>query len=67
METSMIKIQIDGNVYEVRPGKNLLQTCIALGFDITIFLLSPCAWALSGLADNVLLKNSQMQMTKREE
>jgi len=36
MET-MIKIQIDGKDYEVEPKKNLLETCLALGFDIPHF------------------------------
>lgn len=33
----MIKIQIDGKEYEVEPKKNLLETCLALGFDIPHF------------------------------
>ena len=33
----MIKILIDGKYYEVVPGKNLLETCLALGFDIPHF------------------------------
>jgi NADH-quinone oxidoreductase subunit G len=37
MEVIMIKIQIDGIIYEVKEGKNLLETCIALGIDIPYF------------------------------
>ena len=37
----MIKIQIEGNFFEVKPGKNLLETCIALGFDIPYFCFHP--------------------------
>jgi NADH-quinone oxidoreductase subunit G len=33
----MIKIQIDGIIYEVKKGKNLLETCIALGIDVPYF------------------------------
>ena len=33
----MIKIQINGKEYEVEPKKNLLETCLALGFDIPHF------------------------------
>ncbi len=33
----MIRIQIDGNIYEVKEGKNLLETCIALGIDVPYF------------------------------
>jgi len=33
----MIKIQIDGKYYEVDPAKNLLENCLALGFDIPHF------------------------------
>jgi NADH-quinone oxidoreductase subunit G len=33
----MIKIQIDGKYYEVNPGKNLLETCLALGINVPHF------------------------------
>ncbi len=33
----MIKIQIDGIIYEAKEGKNLLETCIALGIDVPYF------------------------------
>ena len=33
----MVKIKIDETLYEVNPGRNLLQTCLALGFDIPYF------------------------------
>ena len=41
METESLKIKIDGKDYEVKPGKNLLQTCLALGFDIPYFCFHP--------------------------
>jgi len=41
METKMIKIRIDGESYEVESGRNLLQTCLALGFDIPYFCFHP--------------------------
>ena len=37
----MIKIHIDGKTYEVESGKNLLHTCLALGFDIPYFCFHP--------------------------
>lgn len=37
----MIKIQIDGKIYEVQPGKNLLETCLALGMDLPYFCYHP--------------------------
>jgi NADH-quinone oxidoreductase subunit G len=37
----MIKIQIDGRIYETEPGKNLLETCLALGFDLPYFCYHP--------------------------
>jgi NADH-quinone oxidoreductase subunit G len=37
----MIKIQIDGKYYEVQPEKNLLETCLALGFDVPYFCFHP--------------------------
>ena len=37
----MIKIQVDGEFYEVRPGNNLLHTLLALGFDIPYFCFHP--------------------------
>jgi len=33
----MVKIQVDGKYYEVKSGKNLLETCLALGLDIPHF------------------------------
>jgi NADH-quinone oxidoreductase subunit G len=33
----MIRIQIDGKIYEVKEGRNLLETCIALGIDVPYF------------------------------
>ncbi len=33
----MVKIRIDGALYDVKPGRNLLQTLLALGFDIPYF------------------------------
>ena len=33
----MIKIQIDGKIYDANPAKNLLETCLALGLDIPHF------------------------------
>ncbi len=41
MEMIMVKIQIDGKFYEVKPGNNLLHTCLALGFDIPYFCFHP--------------------------
>ncbi len=37
----MIKIKIDGKDFEVNPGKNLLETSLALGFDIPHFCFHP--------------------------
>jgi NADH-quinone oxidoreductase subunit G len=37
----MTKIQIDGIYYEVKEGKNLLETCIALGLDLPYFCYHP--------------------------
>ncbi len=37
----MIKIQIDGTFYEVKGDRNLLETCLALGFDIPYFCNHP--------------------------
>jgi len=36
-----VKIHINGTEYEVEPGKNLLHTCLALGFDIPYFCFHP--------------------------
>lgn len=33
----MVKIQIDGKYYDVKPGKNLLETCLALGINVPHF------------------------------
>lgn len=37
----MVKIEIDGKYYEVKPEKNLLETCLALGIDIPHFCFHP--------------------------
>jgi len=37
----MVKISIDGKYYEVKPEKNLLETCLALGIDIPHFCFHP--------------------------
>jgi NADH-quinone oxidoreductase subunit G len=37
----MIKIVIDGKTYEVKPGKNLLETCLSLGMDLPYFCYHP--------------------------
>ena len=36
-----VKIHINETEYEVEPGKNLLHTCLALGFDIPYFCFHP--------------------------
>ncbi len=37
----MVKILIDGKYYEVKPEKNLLDTCLSLGIDIPHFCFHP--------------------------
>lgn len=37
----MVNIRIDGINYEVKPGKNLLETCLSLGLDIPHFCFHP--------------------------
>jgi NADH-quinone oxidoreductase subunit G len=41
LEVNMVKITIDGKYYEVKPEKNLLETCLALGIDIPHFCFHP--------------------------
>lgn len=41
METDLINIQIDGKHYQAKPGKNLLETCLALGLDLPYFCYHP--------------------------
>jgi NADH-quinone oxidoreductase subunit G len=41
MEVNRVKIQIDGTFYEVKTDRNLLETCLALGFDIPYFCNHP--------------------------
>ena len=40
-EVKMVKITIDGKYYEVKPEKNLLETCLSLGIDIPHFCFHP--------------------------
>ncbi|HLN73511.1 MAG TPA: NADH-quinone oxidoreductase subunit NuoG [Prolixibacteraceae bacterium] len=42
----MIKIDIDGKTYEVKPGKNLLETCLSLGLDLPYFCYHPALGAV---------------------
>jgi NADH-quinone oxidoreductase subunit G len=37
----MVKIIIDKKQYEVKPGKNLLETCLSIGIDIPHFCFHP--------------------------
>ena len=37
----MVKISVDGKNYEVKPEKNLLETCLSLGIDIPHFCFHP--------------------------
>ena len=37
----MVKIRIDGKYYDVKPEKNLLETCLSLGIDIPHFCFHP--------------------------
>ncbi|HZY24328.1 MAG TPA: NADH-quinone oxidoreductase subunit NuoG [Bacteroidales bacterium] len=37
----MVKIIVDGKSYEVKPDKNLLETCLSLGIDIPHFCYHP--------------------------
>lgn len=37
----MVKITVDGKYYDVKPGKNLLETCLSLGIDIPHFCFHP--------------------------
>src|SRR5664279_5139075 len=39
--TAMAKILIDGREFEVAAGKNLLDTCLSLGFDLPYFCWHP--------------------------
>jgi NADH-quinone oxidoreductase subunit G len=41
LEVIMVKIRIDGKDHEVKPGKNLLETCLSLGIDIPHFCFHP--------------------------
>src|ERR1035437_6088257 len=41
MEIGSIKISIDGKSFDVKPGRNLLHTCLALGFDVPHFCFHP--------------------------
>jgi NADH-quinone oxidoreductase subunit G len=41
LEVAMVKIRIDGKYYEAQPGKNLLETALAIGLDIPHFCYHP--------------------------
>ena len=37
----MVTIYIENKPYQVAPGQNLLQACLALGFDVPYFCWHP--------------------------
>src|SRR4026209_3049428 len=37
----MVTIYIDNKPYQVKPGKNLLETCLTLGYDLPYFCWHP--------------------------
>ena len=37
----MVRIYIDQKPYDVKPGKNLLETCLTLGLDLPYFCWHP--------------------------
>jgi NADH-quinone oxidoreductase subunit G len=41
LEAMIMKIQVDGKYYEVKPEKNLLETCLSAGLDIPHFCFHP--------------------------
>ena len=42
----MITIYIDNQPYQVKPGQNLLQACLSLGFDLPYFCWHPALHAV---------------------
>ena len=41
VEVTMIKISVDGKEYNVKPEKNLLETCLSIGLNIPHFCYHP--------------------------
>ncbi|MGE5424922.1 MAG: NADH-quinone oxidoreductase subunit NuoG, partial [Syntrophothermus sp.] len=41
VEVLMLNVKIDGNNYQVEEGKNLLEACLSLGFDLPYFCWHP--------------------------
>lgn len=63
-ENKMAKIQIDGKQYEVKPGKNLLETCLALGLDVPHFCFHPALGSV-GACRQCAVKKFKDQDDKR--
>src|SRR5574337_54167 len=42
----MVRIEVDGDSYEVEGGQNLLHTCLSLGFDLPYFCWHPAMHAV---------------------
>lgn len=41
-EKAKVEITVDGVIYKVNPGGNLLQECLSLGLDLPYFCWHPC-------------------------
>ncbi|MGA2406768.1 MAG: NADH-quinone oxidoreductase subunit NuoG [Bacteroidales bacterium] len=64
LEVTMAKIRIDGNYYDVKPGKNLLETCLALGLDIPHFCFHPALGSVGACRLCAVIKFKDKNDTK---
>ena len=60
----MVKISIDGKYYEVKPDRNLLETCLALGLDVPHFCYHPALGSVGACRQCAVKKFKDKDDTK---
>ena len=64
MEDIKLKIQIDGIIYKVNPGKNLLETSLSLGLDLPYFCFHPALGSVGACRQCAVKKYKDANDTK---
>lgn len=64
MEEGLISIIIDGKTHQVKPGENLLATCIALGYDLPYFCYHPAMGSVGACRQCAVIKYKDANDTK---
>lgn len=60
----LIHISVDGKSYEVSPGRNLLEACLSLGFDLPYFCYHPALGSVGACRQCAIKKYKDASDTK---